>query len=137
MDPIRYFDDATEEPVEPGRTFNADADLRPLTLGPGLTARPIVGRNLLGSFVRYEAGAEAPRHAHVEEQLFLVLEGELELDLGGDIRTMRPGDAALIPSWVPHGVRAVNGPAYQVDVFSPPRQALLALLEALEAEPPG
>lgn len=132
---FKYFGEAGPEPSEPGRLLNVEVDIPPLTLGPGLTSRPVVGRNLLASFVRYEPGAVAPRHAHVEEQLFMVLEGELEMELGDSKRLMRPGDIALIPSWVPHGVRALAGPAYQVDVFSPPRQALLALLAALETNP--
>lgn len=124
-----YFEAATGQPVERGRLVNVDADLSPLTLGPGLTSRPLAGRNLLGSFVRYEPNSTAPRHAHVEEQLFVVLEGKLEIDLDGEIRLMGPGDVALIPAWVPHSVRSLDEPAYQLDVFSPPRAALLDLLE--------
>lgn len=127
-DASEYFGLAGESPTEPGRLLNVDADVAPLTLGPGLTSRPVVGGNLLASFVRYEAGAVAPRHSHVEEQLFVVLEGRLEIELGDTTRLMAPGDIAHIPSWVPHQVRAIGGPAYQLDVFSPPRQALLDLL---------
>ena len=42
---------------------------------------------------------------------------------------LRPGDAVLIPAWVPHSVRSTGGAVYQLDVFSPPRRALLKLLE--------
>lgn len=125
-----YFGEPLEKAAEPGRLVEIDSDLPALELAPGLTCRPLAGRGLLGSFVRYEPHSEAPRHAHVEEQLFVVLEGELEMDLDGEVRRMRPGDAALIPAWVPHSVRSLDGPAYQLDVFSPPRAALLALLDA-------
>ncbi len=125
-----YFGEPAGKPAEPGRVVAIDADLPALELAPGLTARPLAGRNLLGSFVRYQPRSLAPRHAHEEEQLFVVLEGELELDLDGQVRRLRPGDAALIPSWVPHSARSLDAPAYQLDVFSPPRKALLALLEA-------
>jgi quercetin dioxygenase-like cupin family protein len=86
------------------------------------------------SFARYEPGAEAPRHAHVEEQVFIALEGSFEVDLDGDVRTLGPGDVAVIPSWAPHRVTAGPAPAYQVDVFSPPRQGLLDLLAANEQD---
>lgn len=109
-----------------------EADLTSVELAPGLQSRPLVGRNLLASFVRYAPNTLAPRHAHVEEQLFVVLEGELELDLDGQVRLMLPGDAALIPSWVPHSARSLDRPAYQMDVFSPPRAALLRLLDRPE-----
>src|SRR5581483_6998200 len=112
-----YFDQPTAEPVEPGRIVAIAADLPSITLAPGLTARPLVGRNLLASFVRYEPDAVAPLHSHEEEQVFIVLEGELEITLGDEVRRVKAGRAAMIPAWVPHSVRAVGGPAYQLDVF--------------------
>ena len=126
---ITYFEPPSGAPTEPGRYVRIDADLPALDFAPGLTLRPLVGRNLLTSFVRYEPHAEAPLHAHEEEQVFIVLEGEIELELDGERRLMRPGDAALIPAFVPHAARAQDGPAYQIDVFSPPRRALLDILE--------
>ena len=42
-------------------------------------------------------------------------------EVGGETRTLGPGEVARIPSWVPHRVRAGAGPASQLDVFSPPR----------------
>ena len=126
---FKYFEPAGREPEEPGRFVSIEADLPALALGPGLASRPLVGTNLLASFVRYEPGAGAPRHAHEEEQLFVMLEGEVEMELGGETRRLRPGDAVLIPAWVPHWVRSTGGAVYQLDVFSPPRRALLKLLE--------
>ncbi len=102
---IRYFDQPAVEPVEPGRFVYVDALEPVLDLAPGVTSRPLVGSNLLGSFVRYEPHSLAPLHSHVEEQLFVVLEGEIELEMNGERRLMRTGDAALIPAWVP--LRAV------------------------------
>ncbi|MDP9246612.1 MAG: cupin domain-containing protein, partial [Candidatus Dormibacteraeota bacterium] len=61
---------------------------------------------------------------------FIVMDGEIELELDGEKRLMRPGDAALIPAFVPHAARTHDAAAYQIDVFSPPRKALLAMLEA-------
>jgi quercetin dioxygenase-like cupin family protein len=130
---FEYFEAAEREPEAPGRFVTIEGDLRPLTLGPGLVSRPLVGSKLLASFVRYEPGAGAPRHAHEEEQLFVMLEGEVEMELEGEIRRLHPGDAVLIPAWVPHSVRSTGGPVYQLDVFSPPRRALLKLLEAAES----
>jgi quercetin dioxygenase-like cupin family protein len=130
---FEYFEAAEREPEAPGRFVTIEGDLRPLTLGPGLMSRPLVGSKLLASFVRYEPGAGAPRHAHEEEQLFVMLEGEVEMELESEIRRLHPGDAVLIPAWVPHSVRSTGGPVYQLDVFSPPRRALLKLLEAADS----
>jgi quercetin dioxygenase-like cupin family protein len=122
-----YFSAATGDPIAPGRYCTID-DLASVEVAPGLRLRPLVGNGMMLSFARYAAGAEAPRHAHAEEQMFVALEGEFEIDLDGDVRTVRPGEAVHIPAWVPHRVTAGAEPAYQLDVFSPPRQGLLDLL---------
>jgi unsaturated pyranuronate lyase len=130
---MSYFGEATGTPQLPGRMLTVATDLPEVELAPGIRSRPVVGTNLLISFVTYEPNSEAPLHAHEEEQVFILLEGELEVTLGDEVRRLRAGDAAVIPPWVEHGVRSLDGPAYQVDVFSPPRQAMLALIEAAVA----
>jgi gentisate 1,2-dioxygenase len=67
---------------------------------------------------------------HEEEQIVIVLEGELTFDLDGDVRTMRRGDVAVVPSWVPHAAWTTDGHCLEIDVFCPPRQSLLDLAEA-------
>jgi quercetin dioxygenase-like cupin family protein len=126
---MSYFEAPTQEPSEPGRFFQAGA-LPAIDMIEGLTLRPVVGTNVMVSFVRYEPGVEAPLHAHVEEQIFIALEGEFEMELGGEVRTLRPGDGALIPSWVTHRVKAGPQGGYQIDIFNPPRQGLLDRLES-------
>ena len=121
---MSYFEAPTEEPSEPGRFFQVDG-LPVITMLDGLTLRPAVGTNVMVSFARYEPNVEAPLHAHVEEQIFIALEGEFEMELGGEVRTLRTGEGALIPSWVPHRVKAGPQGGAQIDVFNPPRQGLL------------
>jgi quercetin dioxygenase-like cupin family protein len=125
-----YFSAPTGSPSQAGAYLRVD-DLPVVEILAGLTLRPMLGTNMMVSFVRYEPHAEAPRHAHVEEQIFVMLEGELEMDLDGEVRMMRRGDVALIPSWVPHRVSAGAEPASQFDVFCPPRQGLLDQLSTL------
>ena len=48
---------------------------------------------------------------------------------------LRPGQVAVMPPFVPHAARTHDQPSVEIDVFSPPRQALLALLDQPEAEP--
>lgn len=122
-----YFEDGTGEPSRPGRILKV-GDLPEIELAPGLHSRPLVGLGMLASFVRYEPHSVAPLHSHIEEQIFIVLEGELEITVGDTVRLVGVGEAAHIPPWVPHTVRSLGQPAYQLDVFSPPRRALLNLL---------
>jgi quercetin dioxygenase-like cupin family protein len=54
-------------------------------------------------------GAEAPLHVHHrEDEAFVVLEGEVALEVGGASVVARPGDVAFGPRDVPH--RYVVGP---------------------------
>jgi quercetin dioxygenase-like cupin family protein len=84
----------------------------------------------MANFVTFAPGAEAPRHVHEEEQFIIVIEGELTVDLDGDVRVMRKGDVAVVPAWVPHGAWTTDSHCLEIDVFSPPRQSLLKLAEA-------
>jgi len=63
-----------------------------------------------------------------------VVEGEFTFDLDGDVRTMRKGDVAVVPSWVPHGAWTTDSHCLEIDVFVPPRESLLKLAEAQAAE---
>ena len=120
-------------PAGPGRYVNVDA-LTPVEFLPGLGFRPVLGQKAMTNFVSFAPGAEAPRHVHEEEQIVIVLDGEFTFDLDGDVRVMRKGDVAVIPSWVPHGAKATDSHCLEVDVFAPPRSSLLKLAEAQAAE---
>jgi quercetin dioxygenase-like cupin family protein len=117
------------EPAEPGRYVNVDS-LAPVEFAPGLGFRPVLGQRTLTNFVRFEPGTVAPRHVHEEEQIVIVVDGELVFDLDGDVRTMRKGDVAVVPPWVPHGAWTTDSHCEEIDVFSPPRQSLIKLAEA-------
>ena len=107
-----------------GRYVNIDT-LEPVEFVPGLGFRPVVGQRAMTNFVSFQPGAIAPRHVHEEEQIVIVLDGEFEFSIDGDVRTMRPGDVAVIPPWVPHGARTLDSRCTEVDVFTPPRRSLL------------
>lgn len=135
-DADRYFardpkvgEDAT------GGAFIEVRDVSPVEFVPGLVFRPVVGEQLMASFVRFGPNTEAPVHTHMEEQISVVLEGELEFDLAGERRIMRPGMAVVIPPGVPHGARTRAISCYEIDIFHPPRQVLLELIQAT-TEPP-
>jgi quercetin dioxygenase-like cupin family protein len=132
-DAARHFStEALGEPAGAGRYVHIDA-ITPAEFLPGLTFRPVLGQRAMANFVNYTPGAQAPRHVHEEEQMVIVLDGELTFDLDGDVRTMRRGDVAVIPAWVPHGAWTSDKSCLQIDVFCPPRKTLLALAEEQQA----
>lgn len=114
----------SEAPTAPGR-FVEIAGIDPVFLLEGLEFRPVLGEHTMVNFVRFAPHTEAPHHSHGEEQIVVVLEGEFEFEIDGDVRTMRPGDVAVIPPWVPHAARTGEVPCSEVDVFNPPRETLL------------
>jgi quercetin dioxygenase-like cupin family protein len=117
--------DGVGVPTAPG-VFVDPATIPAVEFVPGLRFQPTLGENTLANLVSFEPHTEAPMHAHVEEQVVIVLEGEFDFTLDGETRTMRPGDIAVIPPWVPHGAITRDTRCVEVDVFSPPRTTLLA-----------
>jgi quercetin dioxygenase-like cupin family protein len=139
-DAERYFamDPSAGHGATGGGYVEVARDVSAVELVPGLVFRPVVGERLMASFVRFGPNTEAPVHSHEEEQISVVLEGELEFDLGGDVRVVRPGMAVVIPPGVPHGARTHDASCYGIDIFHPPRRALLEVMQPTPepAEPP-
>ncbi len=127
-----FTTEALGEPAGPGRYVSLDS-ITPVEFVPGLGFQPVLGQRGMANFVTFQPGTEAPRHVHEEEQIVIMLEGELVFDLDGDVRTLHKGDVAVIPAWVPHGAWTTDTGCVEVDVFVPPRQSLLKLAEAQAA----
>lgn len=121
-------------PTAKGRFVDVQS-VPPVEFVPGLEFRPVLGEATMTNFVRFAPHTEAPVHVHVEEQIVVVLEGEFEFELDGEVRTMKVGDVAVVPPWVPHGARTADTPCYEVDVFNPPRRTLLEHAAAAAATP--
>ena len=101
--------------------FHDLASIAPQQLWSGYRARAVHGERLTLAVVEIEPGAELPEHRHVNEQLGMVLRGELRFRVGEEERTVGPGGIWRISSETPHAAAAGPGGAVVVDVFSPPR----------------
>jgi quercetin dioxygenase-like cupin family protein len=137
-DADRYF--AMDPQVGEGVTgayLEVDKDVSAVEFVPGLVFRPVVGNKLMANFVRFNPNTVAPVHTHEEEQITVMIEGEFEFDLGGDVRIMRPGMAAVVPPGLPHGARTRDTSCFEIDIFHPPRQALLELMRKSGDEASG
>lgn len=106
--PIKYF-------LDPG-------DIQRRELAPGITLRIMWGENIMMSMVEIGPNAVLPAHSHASEQSGVVLQGEFDFTIGGETKTMRQGDAYMIPSNVEHSLVGSDGWSLCVDVFSPPRE---------------
>jgi quercetin dioxygenase-like cupin family protein len=124
-DPEQYFaKETTSQSHSKGSWVQWDA-LQPIEMVPGLEFQPVVGAKLMVNFVSFAPDTVAPVHWHDEEQISVVLEGELEFEVGGETRVMRAGEAVVIPPNVPHGARTYDVSCLSVDAFHPPRQGVV------------
>ncbi len=123
-DASHFVTESGETPTADGRFVDVNAVV-PVEILPGLEFRPVLGDRTLTNFVRFAPHTEAPMHSHQEEQIVLVLEGEFEFEIDGNVRLMRAGDVAVIPSWVRHGARTKDDSCFEVDFFTPPRSTMV------------
>lgn len=131
----RYFA-FTEEAAskEAGRFVNVDHDVDAVRFSDGLHFRPVLGTSVLVNIVDFAPHTQAPRHLHDEEQVVIIIDGELEFEVGGETRLLGPGDMAVIPPNVPHAAQTYDSACREIDVFHPPRKALLDLLDPTATE---
>ena len=101
--------------------FKDAAGRKAMDLVPGARTRTFWGDNLLLSLVEIDAHSTVPNHTHHHEQAGIVVEGEMEMGIGGEVRTLKPGDMYIIPGDVEHYARCGEKPAKVLDIFSPVR----------------
>ena len=98
-----------------GKCFPAGRWTR-LVAGPGgLPANNFV----VGHSTQFPGGG-IPRHAHVNEEVYVVLSGLVEMTVGDDTQVMEPLTAAYIRSNVPHALRNIaDGESVIMFIYSP------------------
>ncbi|MEQ9409749.1 MAG: cupin domain-containing protein [Fuerstiella sp.] len=104
------------------------ADIPPMEPLPGCRLRTPYGQNLMLSHVDMDEGAVIPLHEHPHEQGGIVLQGQLELTIGDEVRVLQPGQMYLIPAHTKHKAVAVGGPAVALDVFTPIREDYVEMM---------
>ena len=98
------------------------ASREPLELVPGARTRTFWGEQMLFSLVEGDADSEVPLHTHPHEQGGIIVEGELEMGVDGEVKLLKPGDMYIIPGNVEHYARAYTTKAKALDIFSPVRE---------------
>ena len=70
----------------------------------------------------FEPGASFPLHNHPQEQITLVLEGELSFTAAGVSHELTAGAWSVVGGDVPHGITAGPGGARFLAIIVPPRK---------------
>jgi quercetin dioxygenase-like cupin family protein len=130
-----YFDESGEPSDAPGHFVHVD-DLDALTPMAGLEFRPVTTDSVMTNFVTFEPDTPTPMHHHVEQQIAIVLSGELHFTVGDETKVMRAGDCVVIPPHVPHGGSSGPEGCTVLDVFTPPRAAIVELIQGREPSAP-
>ena len=125
-----YFDDAGEPSDAAPRFVRVAEDIAPLELVPGLRFQPVTTDAVMTNLVTFEPGAEAATHHHSEQQIAIIVSGELTFTVGGETRVMTAGDLVVIPPHVPHGGFAGPDGCVAIDVFTPPRAGIVRAMGA-------
>lgn len=101
--------------------FHERSNLETKELVPGISGQLIHTDTLTIGYFDIEKGAVLPAHSHIHEQVTNLLEGELEMTIDGETKTMKAGHIATIPSNVIHSAVALTH-CKVIDVFNPVRE---------------
>jgi quercetin dioxygenase-like cupin family protein len=89
-------------------------------IAAGISGKYIHGAYTTLGYVEIKSGSVLALHHHVHEQITFVIQGQLEMNIGGQTILLSPGDTQVIPSGTPHSAIA-QADCIVVDVFSPAR----------------
>ena len=83
---------------------------------PGWYGRYFHSPSMTFAHYDFTRGASIHEHFHPQEEVYEVIEGELEMSIDGATQVIRPGLVAIVPSNVRHSVKALtDGRAIIVD----------------------
>jgi quercetin dioxygenase-like cupin family protein len=82
--------------------------LRVIERLPGWRGRFFHSDNMTLVHYDFDRGSSIHEHHHPEEEVYEVIEGELEVAIDGVTHTARPGIFAIVPANVRHSVKALT-----------------------------
>ncbi len=83
---------------------------------PGWRGRYFHSPSMTFAHYEFKAGASIHQHFHAQEEVYEVIEGELELTIDGVTQIAKAGVVAIVPGNAPHSVKALtDGRAIIVD----------------------
>lgn len=96
--------------------FVDTSTLRVVERLPGWHGRSFHSSSMTFAHYDFVRGASIHEHFHPQEEVYEVIEGELEITIDGDSQVARAGLVAIVPSNARHSVKALtDGRAIIVD----------------------
>jgi quercetin dioxygenase-like cupin family protein len=96
-------------------------NINPKELVPGITGYYAHGESMSFGYVELKAASSVPMHQHIHEQITYIIEGELDMVIGGKSCLLTTGMFYIIPSDTPHSAIAKTD-CKIIDAFSPVRE---------------
>ena len=75
---------------------------------PGWKGRYFHSASMTFAHYEFAANSSIHEHFHPEEEVYEVLEGELEVTIDGTSRIAKPGVVAIVPAHSHHSVKALT-----------------------------
>jgi len=75
---------------------------------PGWRGRYFDSPSMTFAHYEFDAGSSIHEHFHPQEEVYEVIEGELEITIGGVTRRLVPGYVGIVPPDTPHSVKAIS-----------------------------
>ncbi|MFN8221875.1 MAG: cupin domain-containing protein [Gaiellales bacterium] len=99
--------------------FHSFNGTEPWPIFPGVGLHAVAGDQVFLGRVRYEPGTTVTRHSHEHtEQAMLVLDGAVEVTIGGETRELRAGDTCVITRRVEHALHSPGGVTF-IEALAP------------------
>jgi quercetin dioxygenase-like cupin family protein len=118
-----------------GSAFANIGDVGPQQIWTGVVARALHSDRMTMGLIELVAGAIVPEHRHEQEQVGILLAGAMTFTIGGERKTVGPGDTWTILANVPHAVEAGPDGAVAFEIFAPLRDDWGAI-ESGDPRPP-
>jgi quercetin dioxygenase-like cupin family protein len=100
----------------PAMPFVDTGNLKVIERKPGWHGRFFDSANMSFAYYTFEKGSSIHRHAHPQEEVWHIIEGELEITIDGKKAVGGPGYAGIVPAGCAHEVKALSdGRAIIVD----------------------
>ena len=96
-------------------------NIKPKELVPGITGYYAHGNSMTFGYVELKAGSSIPTHQHIHEQITYIIEGQLDMLIGGQACLLTNGMYYVIPSNTLHSAIAKTD-CKVIDAFSPVRE---------------
>jgi quercetin dioxygenase-like cupin family protein len=96
-------------------------NLKPKELAPGITGYYAHGEKSSFGYIELKKGSKVPLHSHINEQITYIIEGQLDMIIGGDVCSLTGGMYYIIHANVPHSAIAITD-CKVIDAFSPVRE---------------